>query len=204
MAQRRHHYEAAFEQYLRDRRVPYVAVDEARKALLPEGARLATTDAAGGESRGLKSFDFVLYGSGVNLLIEIKGRRVARRRSQVTSGRAASRLESWVTEDDAESLGTWERLFGDGFGAAFVFVYWCDEAPPASLFQETFEFRGRWYAVRAVRLADYARAMKPRSARWRTVHLSTADFERLSTTLCGPKAALPGHAEPVASSGDQE
>ena len=35
MAQRRHHYEAAFEGYLRQRRIPYVAVDEAKKSLLP-------------------------------------------------------------------------------------------------------------------------------------------------------------------------
>lgn len=193
MAQRRHHYEAAFEHYLRDRRVPYVAVNEARKALLPEGSRLT---AAGPDSpRGLKSFDFVLYGSGVNLLIEIKGRRIARRRPRGGRGR----LESWVTEDDAQSLGTWERLFGEGFWAAFVFLYWCDEMPPASLFEETFEFRGRWYAVRAIRLGDYTGAMKPRSSRWRTVHLSTGDFDRLSTTLCARSAALPGPGAPLAS-----
>jgi hypothetical protein len=35
MAQRRHHYEQAYEAFLRDQRIPYVAVNEARKALLP-------------------------------------------------------------------------------------------------------------------------------------------------------------------------
>ncbi len=87
MAQRRHHYELAFEHYLRDRRVPYVAVDEARKALLPEDAQLLVTDPGLGQ-RSLKSFDFVLYGRDANLLVEIKGRRVAKRRnaaSQQTS-----------------------------------------------------------------------------------------------------------------------
>ena len=39
MGQRRHHYEAAFEAYLREKRLPYVSVNEARKALLPRGAK---------------------------------------------------------------------------------------------------------------------------------------------------------------------
>lgn len=177
--QRRHHYEAAFEQYLRARRVPYVAVDEARKALLPQSSR--ADDAA-----ALKSFDFVLYGAGVNLLVEIKGRRV--------SGPGAGRLESWVTRDDVASLSSWERLFGEGFAAAFVFIYWCDAQPASALFEEFFEFRGRWYAVRAVRLSDYAAAMRRRSPRWNTVHLGAADFDRLSTALC-PRDAL--HPSPV-------
>ena len=35
MANRDNHYEAAFEAYLRSRGVPYIAVDEARRSLLP-------------------------------------------------------------------------------------------------------------------------------------------------------------------------
>ncbi len=173
---RRHHYEQAFEEYLRSRRIPYVAVDEARKALVPAGTRLRL---AGSEptqdAEPLKSFDFVLYGQNQNLLAEIKGRRVG-------PGRAR-RLESWVTQDDVEALTAWEGLFGPGFAAAFVFVYWCEEQPPVPLFEETFEHRGRWYAVRVVTVAEYAGAMRTRSPRWRTVHLPTADFDRMSRRL---------------------
>ncbi|MFM9996144.1 MAG: HYExAFE family protein [Phycisphaerales bacterium] len=209
MAQRRHHYELAFEHYLRDRRIPYVAVDEARKALLPDDPafRMAPPD-RNGAAASLKSFDFVLYGRDANLLIEIKGRKIARRVRAVRRARhgppSAGRLESWVTEEDVDSLLTWERLFGDGFRAAFVFVYWCDELPAAALFEEVFEFRGRWYAIRAVPLSRYAASMKPRSRRWRTVHVSSADFDRISTCLCG-RAGSPGggalqhDADPVAS-----
>jgi hypothetical protein len=193
MAQRRHHYELAFEHYLRERRVPYLAVDEARKALLPGGA----PPAAGGPA--LKSFDFVLYGAGANLLVEVKGRRIAPRPRRDGRPAPAGRLESWVTEDDVGSLRTWERLFGEGFSAAFVFLYWCDASPSRPLFEETFEFRGRWYAVRALTVEAYARAMRPRSPRWRTVHLSTADFDRLSTALCAPGDALHRPAAAVAS-----
>lgn len=195
MAQRRHHYEVAFEDYLRRRRVPYVAVDEAKKALLPEGAplRLGLGPAGPGgpagpagpgagaspAGRSLKSFDFVLYaGAEGNLLLEVKGRRVASR-----SPTARARLESWVTLDDLESLSAWEALFGPGFSAAFAFVYWCQDQPPDALFQEVFEHRGRWYAVRAITLRAYRSALVTRSARWRTVHVPTSAFERLSGPL---------------------
>ena len=61
MADRTVHYEAAFEGYLRHRGMPYVAVDEAKRALF------ATAK--------LKSFDFVVYSkTGPNLLVDVKGR----------------------------------------------------------------------------------------------------------------------------------
>lgn len=179
MAQRRHHYEQAFEEYLRARRIPYVAVDEARKALLPPGTSLSIT--RGGQPAALKSFDFVIYGQSTNLLLEVKGRRVG------TPTRAGTpRLECWVTQDDVDSLRCWERLFGEGFSAAFLFVYWCELQPPDALFQEIFEHRGRWYALRVVHLEDYAAAMKVRSPRWRTFDIAPATFTRISHPFAPP------------------
>lgn len=200
--QRRHHYERAFEAYLRARRMPYVAVDEARKALLPQGP--AMWSSAGDEAAALKSFDFVVYGQGGNLLLDVKGRRVqtaASRRGQ-TPLEPAGRLESWVTEDDVASLRHWESLFGPGFEAAFVFVYWCSAQPPDALFQEIFEHAGEWYALRCVRLRDYAAAMKPRSRRWRTVDLPSAVFRRISQPFA-PSPEQPGPSEGLWDRGEQ-
>lgn len=196
MAQRRHHYERAFEGYLRDQRVPYMAVNEARRALLPKQAKLEL-EGAEGQKSAIKNFDFVVYGDpaddGVadgrggmgadNLLVEVKGRRLPRMR--LADGRPAkARLESWVTMDDVEALGTWERLFGEGYRAVFVFVYWCDDVPPDGLFAEVFSYQSRWYTVRAVTLEEYTGCMKVRSPKWRTVHLPTADFERIWRGVC--------------------
>ncbi len=172
VAQRRHHYETAFERLLRDRRIPYVAVDEARKALLPDGAPLRPSR-SGGPERSLKSFDFVLYGEGSNLLAEVKGRRYVSPRAR------PGRLESWVNAEDVDSLLTWQRLFGLEFAAAFVFVYWCVEQPPDGLFEDVFDHRERWYALRVVMVEDYARLMRVRSRRWGTVHLDAASFDRI-------------------------
>jgi hypothetical protein len=188
VAQRRHHYENAFEHYLRAVRIPYVSVDEARKALLPDGARLGDTN-----GRAIKSFDFVVYGRDANLLVDIKGRKIPRRPGAASGGR--SRFDSWATQDDVDGLLLWRRLFGSGFDAALVFLYWCEDQPPDGLFQEVFIHRERWYAVRAVLIDAYVGAMKTRSARWRTVHVPAADFERISSPFC----AAPGMAEPRSS-----
>lgn len=187
--QRRHHYEQAFGAYLRRHRIPYVAVDEARKAILPDNAHPAgnSTDPAA-PPRALKSFDFVIYtdpastaAPDTNLLVDIKGRKVARRTG--ADPLAPGRLENWVTRDDVDSLAVWERLFGDAFRAAFVFLYWCHAQPPDGLFQQVFEHKSRWYALRTITLAAYTRKMKVRSPKWGTMHLAATDFEELSQPL---------------------
>lgn len=188
MAQRRFHYERAFEEFLRSRRIPYVAVDEAKKALLPDNAhlRLNSPGETGDSPLALKSFDFVIYGDGGNLLIDIKGRKVGTSRR---SGQLGTRLESWVTIDDIESLRRWQELFGAGFEPAFVFVYWCDVQPPDALFQEVVEHRGVWYALRAVTLSAYRQHMKVRSPRWGTVDIPQSIFERISQPFAPPPRA---------------
>ncbi len=194
MAQVRYHAERAFEQYLRWKRVPYVAVHEARQALIPPG------DCARGDGHAsLKSFDFVVYGTGRNLLVEVKGRRLrVPVRAELGAGSAGGagmhrhtrvplrrppRLESWATLRDVEDLLKWEALFGEGFEAAVVFVYACSEQPPDGVFEEVFGFEEQWYALRTVTVSAYARAMKVRSQRWGTVDLHRSDFERLSGPL---------------------
>ncbi|HZW08977.1 MAG TPA: HYExAFE family protein [Phycisphaerales bacterium] len=192
MAQRRHHYEQAFEAFLRAERIPYVAVNEAKKALLPR-----LPEPAWGEARpeaSLKSFDFVVYGAGLNLLVEIKGRRVPVRRD----GASARRLESWVAADDVSSMLAWEGLFGPEFRAVFLFMYWHDALPADGLFEEIVEHRGRWYALRAVGVREYAAAMRVRSPRWGTVDLPGAVYARLSQPFRGSLAASGvGLAEPA-------
>lgn len=192
MAQRRFHYEQAFEHYLRANRIPYVAVDEAKKALLParrSTARLekqcsdGTAEAQSSTAaidcgRSIKSFDFVVYAPGRNLLVDVKGRMFgsAKARTSLTN----RRFESWVTDEDVEGLTHWQELFGEGFQATFVFAYCLRQQPPDALFEELFSFGGRWYALREAPLASYCRVMERRSASWGTVHVPAAAFSRIS------------------------
>jgi len=174
--QARHHYELAFADFLRQRRIPTIAVDEARRALLPAGAAAST----------LKSFDFVVsLPGGRNLLIDVKGRALP---ALATARRPC--LQNWVTQADIDALLHWQRLFGPGFAAAFAFLYHAGHQPPDALFHDVFTHRSAWYACRTITLDAYTTRMRPRSTRWHTVHLPAADFDRLARPLADRPEAL--------------
>jgi hypothetical protein len=193
--QRRHHFESAFESLLRARRVPYIAINEARKSLLP--SMLSRMPQSG---PALKSFDFIAYGHGGNLLIEIKGRTLrppTRPHPQVLTSDALPlrhrrvrpaanpRLECWATRDDIESLLRWQELFGPEFESVLIFLY-CWQAQPAdALYHDVFEHRGQWYSPRVVSVRDYAAHMRTRSAKWGTVDLAPATYRALSRPFVG-------------------
>lgn len=158
MADRSVHYEAAFEAFLRDRKTPYVAVDEAKKALFSNAK--------------LKSFDFVVYSqAGPNLLVDVKGR-------QSTDGRS---YQTWTTEQDVEDLVQWQQVFGEGFVAVLAFLYWIDK--PLVLEAGMFEHRDRCYLMMGIDLKEYRDHMKRRSAKWETVSISAEHFRQLARPL---------------------
>lgn len=169
VAQRRFHYEQAFEHYLRANRIPYVAVDEAKKSLIPLGHG----------SGSIKSFDFVVYAADRNLLVDVKGRMYG------SGARRGGGFESWVTLDDVEGLKHWRTLFGPGFEAIFVFAYCLRQQPPDALFEEVFAYGSRWYALREVPLEAYYQAMKRRSSKWRTVYIPAETFRKISRPFSG-------------------
>lgn len=167
VANRSIHYEAAFEAYLRGRGTPYVAIDEAKRALF------GTTK--------LKGFDFLVHGKRGNLLVDVKGRKF-------TEGRS---MQTWVTEADVRSLLEWEQVFGSDFRAVFAFTFWIDPQEPvqmtfdgsADLEGGVFRHLDRWYRVLVVGLKDYSAFMRPRSGKWETVALPTPEFRSLAVPL---------------------
>jgi hypothetical protein len=172
MANRRFHYDRAFEHYLRANQIAYVAVDEAKRALTGDRRDQVLPTK-------LKSFDFVVYSeNGSNLLVDVKGRKHASNKSG--GGRA---FQNWVTRDDVDSLTKWSTIFGDDFEPAFAFLFWCDAQPPDALFHEVFEYGERWYAVLAMKLSDYAEHMRDRSAKWDTVSIPAKAFTEKSGPL---------------------
>ena len=172
---RRNHYEAAFEALLRELRMPYVAVDETKKALF-SGSKL-------------KSFDFVVYSRrGPNLLVDIKGRKAVAE----NGGGGAGSLQTWTTRRDVDDLCQWERIFGDGFKAVFGFVFEVDPvlAPPPGHFvfrqgdpAAPATARERHYLMLAVDLADYRNHMSRRSVKWDTVAMPAAEFRELAKPI---------------------
>src|SRR5690349_8781540 len=104
MAKRNNVYEAAFEAYLRFRRIPYVAVDEAKRSL--------------DERQSLKSPDFIVspVGQPRSWLVDVKGRKFP-------TGRRKQYWKNWSTGDELKSLASWENLFGPHFRGLLVFAY---------------------------------------------------------------------------------
>jgi hypothetical protein len=158
------HYEAAFQSLLRERDIPHVAVDEAKKATFRDAK--------------LKSFDLIVYSRlRTNWLVDVKGRRwSASRRGSRPS------WENWVTRPDLDGLGSWQELFGDGFRGLLVFGYWVDSEaePPAEI---TYDFHGLRYVFAGVPVDDYRLHARVRSPRWDTVHMPARDFARFVRPL---------------------
>jgi hypothetical protein len=163
---RSNHYEAAFEGYLQERGLGYVAVDETRRSLFG--------------SAPVKSLDFIVLGDGTRLVVDVKGRRFPAGPTQ----RQRNVWECWATEEDVAALERWASLLGPDYRALLVFAYRL--APAVELPDETEDlwcWRGRRYLLRAVDVADYRAHMRVRSPRWRTVDLACADFRRLVRTF---------------------
>lgn len=156
---RNNHYEAAFEHLLRTRGLPYVPVDEARRALFA--------------SADLKSFDFVVYlPDRRNLLIDVKGRRARH-------GPRGWQYDCWVSRGDLDALATWQEVFGRDFAAALVFAFHLADPDAVGLF-EPFAFRNRHYRFYAAYLDDYRPYVKPRSASWDTVTIPRKVFKEIA------------------------
>src|SRR3954464_5574063 len=167
MADRTVHYEAAFEAFLRDKGIPCVAVDEAKKALFANAK--------------LKSFDFVVYSkAGPNLLIDVKGRSL--RENGNGGGGVKRSFQTWTTEKDIDDLMQWEQVFGEGFKAILTFIYWID-GPTLMPEPGMFEYRDRWYLLLGVDLAEYRNHMRRRSVKWETVALPAEDFRQLARPI---------------------
>jgi hypothetical protein len=164
---RGNHYEAAFEAYLRDRRLGYVAVDEVRRSTL--------------EDEPVKSIDFIVYGlGGSKLLVDVKGRRFPG-----GSKEKPRRIwQNWVEREDVDGLERWQASFGGEYRGLLVFAY--DIQPEVELRRGTVDvwvWRGRRYLIRAVPVGDYRQHMRVRSPKWETVHLPTAVFRELVRPL---------------------
>ncbi len=162
MAKRDNHYEAAFEAWLRLRKIPYLAVDETKRSLAEGGS--------------LKNLDFVVSPPTLphSWLVDVKGRRFPTGKSY---------WKNWVTADELRSLASWEGLFGDRFCGLLVFAYNVvgDLAPlPA---EDLFAFRGGLYGFVGIRLDHYASWSRPLSERWGTVSVPTAKFRSLAQSL---------------------
>jgi hypothetical protein len=154
----RNHYETAFEAFLRERGIPYLAVLERKRTLTENGT-------------ALKNLDFVISRpDNASYLIDVKGRKFSPK----------GYWRSWSTRDDLVGLKHWQNLFGRKFSGLFVFAYQIignqSPLPPEQLF----EFRQRLYGFVGISYQDYVSEVKLLSPRWRTFSLPSEKFRSLA------------------------
>ncbi len=162
-------YERAFENWLRDNRIHFIAIDERKRAIF--------------ERSKIKSFDFLLYPSnrqsGADVIIaEVKGRKF-----RGVSFANLAGFECWVTADDVDGLVGWQRIFGDGHVVVFVFAYAIEKIDVDFDGREAFDIDGDRFVFFAVKLDDYRAFMKLRSPKWKTVTLPADKFRQCAVQI---------------------
>jgi hypothetical protein len=186
---RSNHYDVAFDAYLRRAGVPFVVVDEARRARLNQVS--------------LKSLDFIVTApangsaGNRNLLVDVKGRQFpsgsscGASRGTGESKRSGHLWENWATKDDLDSMLRWQEVFGDGFRAMLVFAYDLINVRPdgdRTVLPEShdavrrggiFPFRDRVYSFFGVWADEYKTAMHARSQSWETVSVPSREYRDL-------------------------
>jgi hypothetical protein len=160
---RDNHYEAAFEAFLRSRKVPFIAIDEAKRTLL-------------GDEK-VKSLDFIIVGpEDAKLVVDVKGRRYP----GGTAEKPKKTWQNWATLEDIDGLDRWAAQLGHGFRGVIAFAYHI--APPFVLPENTtdaFAFHDDTYLMRAISSVEYRKHMTTRSPRWGTVGLPAKAFRTL-------------------------
>ena len=166
MVRKDRHYEAAFQDYLRSRGIPYCSVGQSKRAIFSGGK--------------VKSFDFLVYPGGpCHWLVDVKGRRFP-----YVSARGAKRYwENWVTQDDLNGLRAWQKSFGHPFQAFFVFAYLLEGDEQRWPSARPHLFGGRYYAFLGAPLDAYEQHCRPRSDKWQTLNVTTTVFREIAQPI---------------------
>lgn len=143
---------------MRERRIPFLAVEERRRTLLEDGVTV-------------KSLDFVVSRSdGPGWLIDVKGRKFP----------GGGYWKHWSTRDDLVGIRRWENLFGDRFAGLFVFAYQiCGTKSPLPP-ERLFEHGKRLYGFVGISLEDYMSEVRLLSPRWQTFSMPVDRFRALA------------------------
>jgi hypothetical protein len=159
------HYERAFESWLLDNRIAYIAIDETKKKAF--------------RNAKIKSFDFLICPPNQhNIITEVKGKLF-----KGSSLAGLCGLECWVAIDDVNGLSGWQEVFSPAHAAAFVFAYRIEKADVDFDGRDYYDHAGSRYVFFAVSLDDYCRYMKQRSPKWRTVTLAADRFRQCAVQM---------------------
>jgi hypothetical protein len=161
LVRRHHHYEVAFEEFVRSCGWPYIPVNEQRRPTF--------------SGKDVKSLDFLVYRPGEEAwLVDVKGRQFP-----YLVGTSRRYWESWVPREDVHDLREWEDAFGSRFRSVFVFAYHVMAGSHRLPADALYDYRGQTYAFLWVGVQEYEAHIRERSRSWDTVSIATSRFREM-------------------------
>ena len=164
-------YENGIEFILRKSNINYIATDETKCGLKPNGGKL-------------KNFDAIINSSST-YLVDFKGKQC--RYFKKKSGKWDDNVfENWIGKNAIESLLDWKSIFkkrGCDVTALLVYIYKIHLDKDYSLFKDRFTHKGIHYGVVAIKASDYKKHWKPRSGIKNAMNISRGKFSTLVKPL---------------------
>jgi hypothetical protein len=130
------HQEVAFERYLRDRGVSYLAIDEAKRPVAID-----------------KNFDFLVFAESRVLAIDVKGKQLPYR------GKGGFLWETWIHAKDLTGLRQWENMLKSllkcPVESLLTYVYLINDEKYLRDFQTTCKYQGNTYGIKAITITEF-------------------------------------------------
>jgi hypothetical protein len=143
LVKRNVHQEVAFEHYIRDKDLSYLAIDEAKR---PMGID--------------KNFDFLVFTKTKVLAVDVKGKQIP------YLGKGGFLWETWIHSKDVTGLRQWEEMFKTllkcPVESLLVFVYLINDQAYLKEFQTTYKYHGNIYGIAAISITDFEKEKKAR------------------------------------------
>jgi hypothetical protein len=159
------HYETAFEDLLKNRKILYIAINESKRPTIPDKSI---------KNKSIKNFDFIIFSKNGKYLVDVKGKSFPYRR-----GRRLLYWENWVSEGDLEGLNLWQEKFGENFRSIIVYLYLIKNEKDIEKFKNTHHYKNKTYGIVGISLEDFLKNRRPRSRKWRAFYVPREKFENL-------------------------
>ena len=147
MVKRWYHQEVAFEHFLRDRNISYLAIDEAKRPVAID-----------------KNFDFLVFTEAKVYAIDVKGKQIP----YLWKGGSGFLWETWIHPKDLTGLRQWQDMLSPLFRceveSLITYVYWIRERSFISDFRSVYKFRAKNYGIKAITLSDFYKHKQIRGA----------------------------------------
>jgi hypothetical protein len=135
--------EVAFEHYLRDKEVSYLAINEAKRPIAID-----------------KNFDFLILTGSRVLVTEVKGKQIPYK------GGSGFLWETWIHPKDLTGLRQWEDMFGSllrcPVESLLAYVYLINDKAYLGDFQTTYKYLGKIYGIKAITITEFEKHKKIR------------------------------------------